>query len=95
MSVDRATAGSVAVLHYAGSSPRFRERRLFRFRPLPERRLVERAQFAAVQLRSLVAQAFTGLDPDLKMGGDRFFVEAVRLSGQLEFAVERLVADAE
>src|SRR3546814_15088796 len=33
-------------------------------------------------------------DADLEVRGDRFFIEAVRLARQLEFAMERLVADA-
>src|SRR3546814_9040559 len=60
----------------------------------PERRLVERAQFPAVQLRPLVVEQFAGADADLEVRGDRFFIEAVRLARQLEFAMERLVADA-
>src|SRR3546814_5697870 len=62
---------------------------------LPERRFVERAEFPAVQLRALIVEQFAGADADLEVRGDRFLIEAVRLSGQLEFAVERLVADAE
>src|SRR3546814_19545902 len=63
--------------------------------PSAERRLVERAEFAAVQLRALVVQDFAGADADLEVRGDRFFIEAVRLHGQLEFAVQRLVRTAE
>src|SRR3546814_901743 len=66
-----------------------------RFRPLPERRLVEGAQFPAVELGALVAHRFACADADLEVRGDRFLVETVRLPGQLEFAVEWLVADAE
>src|SRR3546814_3445330 len=66
-----------------------------RFRSLPERRLVEGAQFPAVELGALVAHRFTCADADLEVRGDRFLVETVRLPGQLEFAVEWLVADAE
>src|SRR3546814_20390734 len=58
----------------------------------PERRLAERAQFPAVQLRPLVVEQFAGADAALEVRGDRFFIEAVRLARQLEFAMERLVA---
>src|SRR3546814_9740527 len=56
---------------------------------------VERAEFPAVQLRARFVEQVAGAGADLEVRGDRFLIEAVRLSGQLEFAVERLVADAE
>src|SRR5262245_47372533 len=60
-----------------------------------ERRLVERPELAAVQLRPFAPQLVARLDADPHMLADRAFVEAVGLAGKLQFAVERLVRDAE
>src|SRR3546814_18113980 len=52
------------------------------YRPLPERRLVKRAQFPAVKLCAFVAHRLARADADLEVRGDRFLVETVRLPGQ-------------
>src|SRR3546814_19973941 len=62
---------------------------------LPERRFVERAEFPAVKLRALIVEQFAGADAALGVRGDRFLIEAVRLSGPLESALARLVASPE
>ena len=48
-----------------------------------------------MQLGALVVHQFAGADADLEMRRDRFFIETVGLSRQLEFAVERLVGHAQ
>jgi len=62
-------------------------------RGLPKRRLVEGAQLAAVQARAFLAQVAHGGDADLQVRGYGFLVEGVRLLGQLDLAMQRLVAD--
>src|SRR5687768_12854129 len=62
---------------------------------LAERRLVEAAQLARMQGRALLAQDVDGRQADLQVLADRALVEGVRLAGQLDLAVQRLVRDAE
>ena len=48
---------------------------------LPERRLIEGAQFPTVQARPLVAEQAAGGHADLKVGGNCFLVKGVGLAG--------------
>src|SRR3546814_20070944 len=59
--------------------------------PSAERRLVERAEFAAVQLRALGVQHFAGADADLEGRGDRIFIKTVCIPGTIAFAVRLLI----
>ena len=61
---------------------------------LAERRLVEAAQFAAVERVAFELEELQSLDPDPQMLADRALVKGIGLAGEFQFAVERLVGDA-
>src|SRR6185437_11387428 len=60
-----------------------------------EGRLVECSELAAVQPRPFAPQLVACLNADPHMLADGALVEAIGLAGELQFAVERLVRDAE
>lgn len=62
---------------------------------LSERWFVKGAQLTRMEAIAFGAQQVDGANTDLQMLGDRPFIEAVRLAGQLNLAVQRLVRDAE
>src|SRR5436190_143978 len=62
---------------------------------LAERRLVEAAKLARMELGAFALQDAQRLDTDSQMLADRPLVKGVGLPGQLDLAVERLVGDAE
>src|SRR3546814_11380238 len=59
---------------------------------LPERRFFERAGFPPVLFRALIVERLAGAAASRRLRADRSLLAAVRLSAQLEFAGERVVA---
>ena len=62
---------------------------------LPERRLVEAAQFARMKRGEFAAHAVERCEADLQVLAHRALVEGVGGAGQLDLAVQRLVGNAE
>src|SRR3954447_2576129 len=62
---------------------------------LTQRRLVETAQFAAVERVAFQLEQSDRFDPDPQMLADRALVKGIGLAGQLELTVERLVGHAQ
>lgn len=58
---------------------------------LPERRFVERPEFAAVEFGAFGLQLPARFNSDEHMFGDGAFVKSVRLSGEFQFPVHRLI----